>query len=76
VLEGVSVIALGGPLPPREAAELVEKLARAMSVAHKKHIIHRDLKPANVLLVACDHSNQTRFGPPHRRGRRLALVRG
>ncbi|HQR08664.1 MAG TPA: tetratricopeptide repeat protein, partial [Gemmatales bacterium] len=40
----------GNPLPPREAAELVEKLARAVQSAHDAGIIHRDLKPANILL--------------------------
>jgi|SRR5579884_284842 len=52
-LEGGSLKArLGGtPLPPRQAAELVLTLARAVHAAHQRGIIHRDLKPGNVLLV-------------------------
>jgi len=39
------------PMAPRQAAELVEILARAVQAAHKAGIIHRDLKPSNILLT-------------------------
>jgi serine/threonine protein kinase len=40
----------GTPLPPAQAAQLVETLARAMHAAHEAQVVHRDLKPGNVLL--------------------------
>jgi hypothetical protein len=40
----------GGPFAPREAAEVVRKLATAMQAAHQAGVIHRDLNPASILL--------------------------
>jgi TPR repeat protein len=39
----------GGPMEPRDAARMVEALARGLHHAHEHGVLHRDVKSANVV---------------------------
>jgi WD40 repeat protein/tetratricopeptide (TPR) repeat protein len=52
----------GVPWTPKEAAELVEPLARAVEEAHRLGIVHRDLKPGNILITQGGMPKLSDFG--------------
>ncbi|MBI1311655.1 protein kinase [bacterium] len=51
-----------GPLPPREAVELLLPVCRAVAVAHAHGLLHRDLKPSNILISSLGQAFVTDFG--------------
>jgi len=52
----------GGTLTPRQAAEFLTPVARALDFAHRHHVVHRDMKPANILIDPQGVPKVTDFG--------------
>ncbi|WP_374562455.1 HDOD domain-containing protein [Ideonella sp.] len=51
-----------GPMPAREAAELMREVLDALAFAHARGVVHRDLKPSNILVGSDGRARVMDFG--------------
>ncbi|MDA7978490.1 MAG: serine/threonine protein kinase [Pirellulales bacterium] len=64
-----------GPLPPREAGEILLSVAQAIQFAHANGVLHRDLKPSNILLDESGRAYVSDFGLAKQVDRSASLTR-
>ena len=60
--QSLSARIANGPLPAREAAQIVRTVAESLQYAHDNGVVHRDLKPGNILLDRQGNPRITDFG--------------
>lgn len=74
LIDGLTLTELlqSGPIPQRQAAEIVMAIARAIGSAHRAGILHRDLKPSNILISKDGTPMISDFGLAKQSGAELA----
>jgi serine/threonine protein kinase len=51
-----------GPIPEKEAIELIREICAGLAAVHARGVLHRDLKPANIMLNSAGHALLMDFG--------------
>jgi serine/threonine protein kinase len=65
-----------GPMPPRDAARLMQGITDALAHAHAAGILHRDIKPANILIDRYGRARLADFGIARAMGSADAALTG
>ncbi|KZS66020.1 serine/threonine protein kinase [Mycobacterium kansasii] len=51
-----------GPMPPKQAIEVIADACQALNFSHQNGIIHRDVKPANIMISSTNAVKVMDFG--------------
>jgi len=60
--EPLDKVSESGRTSPRQAAEIIARLARTLHYAHERGVLHRDIKPGNILIDRKGDPHLTDFG--------------